>query len=541
MENSTLSSSFKTFGSLVFSILLFYVYGLSFAQSSEKSILKSSSSPILPTLNQNYNFIYSPYTTLNDAECGQETVGNNYENGLGNLHLLEFANDFVVNPDESFNLESLIFYVLVEYGETINSVDVTFYEDSGNGPGSETTAFPSFTPSDNESVGDAFGFDVRKITLDFDEPVSFMGSSAQTIYWAGVKLDYTGESSYMGVCCYFDNLNMIYMYDSDTDSWISSLEVPAFEDSYDGVMSFVGTCVDLDECSGQPDAGQIAGGDTLEICGSTAFTLSATGTTQAAGLIYQWQKKLPEEDDWTDIEGANELSLQVSNGVSEDTEYRFKIECENNQQVDFSDVKTVTVKPANECFCIPTYSTGCSSNDRISNVTLTGESNTINNDSGCSPNAYGDYTDLTPADLAPGETYTLSVSTDYSFPSSEDVRAWIDFNGNGVFEDDEEIANTNGSGLPGSGTGDFEFSVPENTEPGEYRLRVRLVYSSSSIQPCGSASWGETEDYTVEIIQLEDCEGPVTAGTVADDFEIRSEEHTSELQSRGHLVCRLLL
>src|SRR5690625_895622 len=25
------------------------------------------------------------------------------------------------------------------------------------------------------------------------------------------------------------------------------------------------------------------------------------------------------------------------------------------------------------------------------------------------------------------------------------------------------------------------------------------------------------------------------------DFDIRSEEHTSELQSRGHLVCRLLL
>src|SRR5690625_6084820 len=26
-----------------------------------------------------------------------------------------------------------------------------------------------------------------------------------------------------------------------------------------------------------------------------------------------------------------------------------------------------------------------------------------------------------------------------------------------------------------------------------------------------------------------------------DDFQTRSEEHTSELQSRGHLVCRLLL
>src|SRR5207253_4582878 len=31
----------------------------------------------------------------------------------------------------------------------------------------------------------------------------------------------------------------------------------------------------------------------------------------------------------------------------------------------------------------------------------------------------------------------------------------------------------------------------------------------------------------------------VVAGTAG--FEVRSEEHTSELQSRGHLVCRLLL
>src|SRR5690625_644834 len=33
----------------------------------------------------------------------------------------------------------------------------------------------------------------------------------------------------------------------------------------------------------------------------------------------------------------------------------------------------------------------------------------------------------------------------------------------------------------------------------------------------------------------------VPPGTVVKDAETRSEEHTSELQSRGHLVCRLLL
>src|SRR5690625_5759521 len=31
------------------------------------------------------------------------------------------------------------------------------------------------------------------------------------------------------------------------------------------------------------------------------------------------------------------------------------------------------------------------------------------------------------------------------------------------------------------------------------------------------------------------------SGTIPCLFQVRSEEHTSELQSRGHLVCRLLL
>src|SRR5690625_6199963 len=34
---------------------------------------------------------------------------------------------------------------------------------------------------------------------------------------------------------------------------------------------------------------------------------------------------------------------------------------------------------------------------------------------------------------------------------------------------------------------------------------------------------------------------PIAAGTLAAARATRSEEHTSELQSRGHLVCRLLL
>src|SRR5690625_5979446 len=58
----------------------------------------------------------------------------------------------------------------------------------------------------------------------------------------------------------------------------------------------------------------------------------------------------------------------------------------------------------------------------------------------------------------------------------------------------------------------------------------------------------ETEDTTVEVTLREGAVfhdgSPVTAEDVVFSFERvldRSEEHTSELQSRGHLVCRLLL
>src|SRR5207253_10870193 len=43
-------------------------------------------------------------------------------------------------------------------------------------------------------------------------------------------------------------------------------------------------------------------------------------------------------------------------------------------------------------------------------------------------------------------------------------------------------------------------------------------------------------------VGLEDLRSPgVAAGSLAGEVAVRSEEHTSELQSRGHLVCRLLL
>src|SRR5690625_5933335 len=55
---------------------------------------------------------------------------------------------------------------------------------------------------------------------------------------------------------------------------------------------------------------------------------------------------------------------------------------------------------------------------------------------------------------------------------------------------------------------------------------------------------GKVTNYPIVLIGTEYWSGLVewmAKTLVAEGYIIRSEEHTSELQSRGHLVCRLLL
>src|SRR5690554_3374241 len=173
-----------------------------------------------------------------------------------------------------------------------------------------------------------------------------------------------------------------------------------------------------------------------------------------------------------------------------------------------------------QTYCIPIYDYGCSYGDDISNVTLEGETITLNNSTtACSANGYQDYTSLAHPDLTPGNTYTISISTGYSSPGSEDVRAWIDYNNNGTFEAIETIGNTNGNGMA-PGTVSYDFTVPTGTAAGDYRLRVRLVYNSSDIDPCTSEFYGETEDYTVTVISSSPCSGMPSAGTTIADFDV---------------------
>src|SRR2546429_1070008 len=60
------------------------------------------------------------------------------------------------------------------------------------------------------------------------------------------------------------------------------------------------------------------------------------------------------------------------------------------------------------------------------------------------------------------------------------------------------------------------------------RIPQLVVYQRSGVQPRAT-------------LQLESAKVAVRAGSAQERILQRSEEHTSELQSRLHLVCRLLL
>src|SRR5207253_6507360 len=72
-------------------------------------------------------------------------------------------------------------------------------------------------------------------------------------------------------------------------------------------------------------------------------------------------------------------------------------------------------------------------------------------------------------------------------------------------------------------------------------LRVReLEHQQLPAGLEGAAHGGERRALVGDIAQAE-ADGDAVEAAVGERQTLRSEEHTSELQSRGHLVCRLLL
>jgi hypothetical protein len=156
---------------------------------------------------------------------------------------------------------------------------------------------------------------------------------------------------------------------------------------------------------------------------------------------------------------------------------------------------TVTIQnPVASNYCVPVPTNGTSGNDFINSVILGG----INNQFSGSLNgpSYNDYTFLS-TNLTQSSNYNLTVqSGDYV---TDYYAVWIDYNHDndfidageklGEFQTSTALQNLN-----------FNFSVPPNATLGATTMRVRCVYNQANMDPCTNYTYGETEDYTVNII-----------------------------------------
>jgi PKD repeat protein len=168
-------------------------------------------------------------------------------------------------------------------------------------------------------------------------------------------------------------------------------------------------------------------------------------------------------------------------------------------------------------YCTPSFTTGAGSGDYINSVSL----GTLNNVSGASTAPFYTYFSALPApSLLVGSSHTLTIQTG-SYTGTNVQAAWIDWNNDGDFADaGEKLGETNSNGAFVNMT--INFTVPMGTSTGTKRMRVMNSFSVTNLDPCGAYTWGEAEDYNVNITSSSGGGGyciPVyTTGTADGDY-----------------------
>jgi hypothetical protein len=267
-------------------------------------------------------------------------------------------------------------------------------------------------------------------------------------------------------------------------------------------------------------AGVNATATVTAACSGSSFNLATSYTSITDGLTYQWQVSTDAGLTWTDIVGANALTYATS--LTTASQYRIGItSC--GGPISYSTPVSVGLNPPTECYCIPTYTSGTSDGDLISNVQIVGT--TLSNNTGfvAGTPSYTFYTGQPnySATLLPSSSYTLQVSTGEW--GSQGFAAWIDYNDDGIFGASELVGatpTTIGTGVtPGVINASSQFTIALACTPpaGVHRMRIRCAYFQNGVtmDPCALYGFGETEDYLITIAPAPTCPAPgaMTVGT----------------------------
>ncbi|MBO0936559.1 hypothetical protein J2I47_08395 [Fibrella sp. HMF5335] len=152
-------------------------------------------------------------------------------------------------------------------------------------------------------------------------------------------------------------------------------------------------------------------------------------------------------------------------------------------------------------YCTPQSVSNCVGGDVIADFVLQGTAlNRIN--SGCSYNGYDQL-------IANG--YAVRATADYGFIFRtyynnggsyfpQHIAIWLDANRDGVYSPSERLYKSTGAITSNGWTG--TLTIPP-IQSGLYRLRVRCRWYSEVNDPCEQYTYGETEDYILDVAGLE--------------------------------------
>lgn len=157
-------------------------------------------------------------------------------------------------------------------------------------------------------------------------------------------------------------------------------------------------------------------------------------------------------------------------------------------QLDVTDTGTACADPV-DCEPLPDYcsaSGGC--DEYISNVSV----GSIDNDSVC--DGYGDYTALS-TDLQIGVGTDITVTL--SGYGGDEGGLWIDWNQDLDFGDTDETITT---AWAGAGPYTETITPPAGAGLGLTRMRVRVLYYGPPSSACGDSTYGDVEDYSVNVL-----------------------------------------